>query len=178
MKLQPWRVPFDLRIRRILFPGTCQSSFLRKAQGHLTSDDLYLGNSMRISQDDTDLRRRGTLFCELADLVDNLIGRSLEPGWRISRVWNRAGGNAFAFAVKATHFCCLSTIAESGRAWEEFWASRCLWVWADRAELSWHGVILSHKTKNFPSHHRSIVTQALKLSSSQGLKLLSSQDVG
>ena len=39
---------------------------------------------MRVPQDDTDLRGRRALPGELADLVDDLVGRRFQPGGRCS----------------------------------------------------------------------------------------------
>lgn len=44
-----------------------------------TGDDLDLGDSVGVTQDDTDLGRGGTLLGQLADLVDDLVGGGLEP---------------------------------------------------------------------------------------------------
>ena len=57
-------VPFDLRMRRILFP-TCNrvSSNARyySVEDTHTSHHLHLGNAMAISENDTDLRWRRAL---------------------------------------------------------------------------------------------------------------------
>jgi len=45
----------------------------------VTSNHLNLGDTVRISEDDTDLRWSSTLLCELADLVDDLLGGGLQP---------------------------------------------------------------------------------------------------
>lgn len=47
--------------------------------GSHTSDYLDLGNSMGITENNTDLRGGGTLLRELADLLDDLFGSGLEP---------------------------------------------------------------------------------------------------
>lgn len=44
-----------------------------------TSNNLDLGNSVGITEDNTNLRRGGTLLGELADLLHDLLGTSLEP---------------------------------------------------------------------------------------------------
>ena len=59
---------------------------------------------MRVPQHDADLRRRSALLRELADLVHDLFGRGFEPGWGRAGVGHRAGGDAFAVGVEATHF--------------------------------------------------------------------------
>ncbi len=62
----------------------------------LTSNNLDLGNTVRISEYDTDLRWCGTLLRELADLVDNLLRRGLQPGGRSARVWDGRGRYALS----------------------------------------------------------------------------------
>lgn len=75
--------------------------------GQHTGDHLDLRDTVRISEDDTDLRRGSTLLCELADLVDNLLGGGLQPRRRNARVWDSRGRYAFSVAVKTTHDCGL-----------------------------------------------------------------------
>ena len=58
---------------------------------------------MRIPQHNTNLRGRRALLRELADLIDDLFGRDFEPGGRGTGVGDRAGRDAFAVAVEATH---------------------------------------------------------------------------
>ena len=58
---------------------------------------------MAISQDDTDLRRGSTLTGELADVVDDGVGRALEPCRHAARVGDGGGGDTLALAVEATH---------------------------------------------------------------------------
>jgi len=70
-----------------------------------TSDNLDLSNTVRVSEDNTDLRRGGTFLCELADLIDDLVGGGLQPRrWR-SRIGNCGGRYALSVAVKTTHVC-------------------------------------------------------------------------
>lgn len=59
---------------------------------------------MAIAENDTDLRGSSTLAGQLADVVDDGVGRALEPGGHAARVGDRRGGNTLALAVKATHF--------------------------------------------------------------------------
>jgi len=103
-------VPFDLRMRRILLPGI-ESVFLSNCgcpfSFQHTSDNLDLRNTVGVTENDTDLRWGGTLLCELADLVDNLLWGGLQPRWRLARVWNSRGRNALATAVHATHVGCV-----------------------------------------------------------------------
>ena len=78
-------VPLDLRIRRILLPAYRSVSIISKGQnksttasGRHTSNHLDLRNTVRVSEDDTDLRWSGALLRKLADLVDDLLGGGLE----------------------------------------------------------------------------------------------------
>lgn len=69
-----------------------------------TGDGLDLGNTVGVTEDDTDLRGRGTLPGELADLVRDLVGRGLEPRRRVPRVRDRRRRDTLALAVKPAHF--------------------------------------------------------------------------
>jgi hypothetical protein len=68
-----------------------------------TSNDLDLSDTMAISQDDTDLGGSGTLASELADIVNDGVGRALEPGGHAAGVGDGRRGDTLALAVKATH---------------------------------------------------------------------------
>lgn len=72
---------------------------------------------MGVTENDTDLGRGGTLLRELADLLDDLVGRGLEPRRGGARVGNRRGRNTLSVAVKTTHFDDLrnSTVSRDGR---------------------------------------------------------------
>ena len=102
-------VPFDLRIRRILLPRKTVSitATVRYRMDSVicTSNNLDLCDTMRISENDADLRRSSTLLCKLADLVDDLLGSGLQPRGRCSRVGDCGGRYALSVAVKTTHGC-------------------------------------------------------------------------
>ena len=72
------------------YSTTLVDRYINQSTPHngLTSDDLDLSNTVRVPEYHTDLRRCGTLLCELANLIHNLFGGSLEPCWRCSRVRN------------------------------------------------------------------------------------------
>lgn len=70
-----------------------------------TSNNIDLGNAVAVTEDNTDLRRGGTLLGQLADVVDNLVGGGLEPGRGSAGVGDGGGRNALALGVKATHCC-------------------------------------------------------------------------
>ena len=100
-------VPLDLRIRRILFPANLLSVFVFSAIAHPefqhTGDDLDLSNTVGVTEDHTNLGRSGTLLCELADLVNDLIGGGLEPRRGAARVGERGGADALSLGMKTTH---------------------------------------------------------------------------
>ena len=58
---------------------------------------------MGVSEDDTNLRGGGTLPGELANLLRDLVGGSLEPRRGVAGVGNGGGRNTLALAVKSTH---------------------------------------------------------------------------
>ena len=100
------RIPLLFRIRRILLPVNPVNNHVHHFPCHSpshTSDDLDLGNTVAVTEDNTNLRRGGTLLCELADLVDDLLRSGLEPSRGSPRVGNGRGRNALAVAVHATH---------------------------------------------------------------------------
>jgi len=89
------KVLWELRGEGILFQDT---------KDLVTSDNLHLRDTVRISEQDTYLRGSGTLTGELADLVDNLVGGGLEPAWGGPRVGDGGRRDSLSIRVKATHF--------------------------------------------------------------------------
>lgn len=95
-------------MRRILFPVGPHVShgFLGLGTQQFqsrTGDNADLGNALGVTQDDTNLRRRGTLLGQLADLVDDLVGVGLEPRGSGARVRDRGRADALALGVKSAH---------------------------------------------------------------------------
>lgn len=70
-----------------------QTVRLQDSQDLVTGDNLSLGDTVSISQQDTDLRRSQTLSGVLDDLFNNRFGRTLEPSWSVSAVWNSRRGH-------------------------------------------------------------------------------------
>lgn len=70
-----------------------QTAGLQDSHDLVTSDDTGLGNTVSISQQDTDLRWGQTLSGVLDDLLNDRLSGSLEPSWSISRVWNSRRGD-------------------------------------------------------------------------------------
>ena len=58
---------------------------------------------MTISKHDTDLGGGRALLGQPADILDDLVGRRLEPRGHRARVGDRRRGDAFAFAVQTAH---------------------------------------------------------------------------
>lgn len=90
-----------------MLPVACQfrATFTNyKMLYNLTSDYLDLGNTVAITEQDTNLRRRSTLPGELDDLLDNLVGGGFQPGGRGAGVGDGGIGDTLAIAVHATHF--------------------------------------------------------------------------
>jgi len=77
---------------------------LEDAEDLVSGDDPDLRDTVAIPQDNTNLGRRGALPSELADLLDDLLGRGFEPGRDRARVRSRGGGDTFSVRVKTTHF--------------------------------------------------------------------------
>lgn len=74
---------------------------------------------MGVTQDNTDLRRSGTLLGELADLVDDLLGSGLHPRRSGARVGDGGGRNALALAVKSTHLVWFGGAADDAKVVEK-----------------------------------------------------------
>lgn len=106
-------IPELLRIRRILLPvwrnsvsktAPNNSDFQEQEQGEHTGDGADLGNSVGVTENDTNLRGGRALLGELADLLNDLLGGGLQPRRRVARVGDGGGRNALSVAVKTTHF--------------------------------------------------------------------------
>ena len=52
---------------------------LQNTKDFVTSDEADLGDTVRVTEGNTDLRGRQTLTGELADVLDNVVRGSLEP---------------------------------------------------------------------------------------------------
>lgn len=89
-----------------------QTVGLQDSQDLVTSDNFGLRNSVSISQDNTDLRRSQTLSGVLDDLLNDVIGRQLEPSWGVSRVRSSGGRNSFSLKLvgvyKGSNIICVT----------------------------------------------------------------------
>lgn len=78
---------------------------LQDTQDLLSSDRSDLGDTLRVTQQDTDLRRGHALLGVLGNLGLDSVGIRLAPGWRRSAVRERRAGNALSLAVHTAHGC-------------------------------------------------------------------------
>lgn len=72
-----------------------QTVGLQDSHDLVTSDDTGLGNTVSISQQDTDLRWGQTLSGVLGDLLNDSVRRRLVPSWSISGVWKSGRRDTF-----------------------------------------------------------------------------------
>lgn len=72
-----------------------QTVRLQDSHDLVTGDDTGLSNTVSISQQDTDLRWGQTLSGVLGNLLNDSVGRQLEPSWSISRVWKSGRRDTF-----------------------------------------------------------------------------------
>lgn len=74
---------------------------LKDTEDLVAGDGLDLGDTLRVTEDNTDLRGGETATGELEDLVGDLLGGGLEPRGGSARVGERGGGDALALGVHA-----------------------------------------------------------------------------
>ena len=70
---------------------------------HTKTHDMYLGNTVTVPQDDTDLRGSQPLLGQLVDLVLDLVRGQLQPLGHRASVWERRLGDSLAGSVHTTH---------------------------------------------------------------------------
>lgn len=80
---------------QVLWDLWSQTVGLQDSQDLVTSDNLGLGDTVSISQENTNLRRSQTLSGVLDDLLNNVVRAQLEPSWSVSGVWKSGGGDTF-----------------------------------------------------------------------------------
>lgn len=84
---------------QVLWDLWSQTVRLQDSQDLVTGNNSSLGNTVGISQDNTDLRWSQTLSGVLDDLLNNVVRSQLEPSWSVSRVWKSGGGNTFTLIM-------------------------------------------------------------------------------
>lgn len=70
-----------------------------------TSNEADLGNSVGVTQDDTDLGGGGTTLGETADLLNDLVGSGLQPRGGSAAVGGSRRADTLSLGVKTTHGC-------------------------------------------------------------------------
>lgn len=76
---------------QVLWDLWSQTVRFQDSQDLVTGDNLRLGNTVSISQENTDLGWSQTLPGVLNDLLNDLVRSQLEPSWSVSRVWKCGG---------------------------------------------------------------------------------------
>lgn len=89
---------------QVLWDLWSQTVRFQDSQDLVTGDNLGLGNTVSISQENTDLRWSQTLSSVLDDLLDNLVRGQLEPSWSVSRVWKCGGGDTLSLNLLVNYY--------------------------------------------------------------------------
>lgn len=89
---------------QVLWDLWSQTVRFQDSQDLVTGDNLSLGNTVSISQENTDLRWSQTLSSVLDDLLDNLVRGQLEPSWSVSRVWKCGGGDTLSLIMLVSYY--------------------------------------------------------------------------
>lgn len=74
----------------------------------VTSDVADLGDTLAVTKLSANLRRRHTLTRQLDNLLDDLLGRRLQPRGRRAAVRQSRLGDTLTLRMHATHGVCLS----------------------------------------------------------------------
>ena len=83
---------------QVLWDLWSQTVGFQDSQDLVTGDNLGLGDTVGISQKNTNLRRSQTLSGVLDNVLDNVTRGQLEPSWSVSRVWESGGRNTFSLS--------------------------------------------------------------------------------
>lgn len=89
------------QVVQVLGDGRVQAVGLEDTQDLVAGDEADLRDTVRVTEDDTDLRRRETATGELEDLVANLLGGGLGPRRLRTTVRERRGGDTLSGGVHA-----------------------------------------------------------------------------
>ncbi len=76
---------------------------LEDTEDLVTGHEADLGDTVRITEGNTDLGGRKTLARELGNVLDDILGRGLQPGGGSAAVGESRGRDALAGSVHATH---------------------------------------------------------------------------
>ena len=78
---------------------------LEDSEDLVAGDASDLGDAVRVTQNHTDLRGAETLLGEFDDVLGDLLGCGLLPGWHGASVGQRRARDTLARIVHATHDC-------------------------------------------------------------------------
>mmetsp|Transcript_1209 Transcript_1209/g.1086 ORF Transcript_1209/g.1086 Transcript_1209/m.1086 type:complete len:157 (-) Transcript_1209:14-484(-) len=81
----------------------CQALALQDTQDFGAGDGADLGHAALVPEQDADAGGRHTLACQLADLLNHLLGGGLAPAGRAALVGEGGGAEPLALAVHAPH---------------------------------------------------------------------------
>ncbi len=81
----------------------CKSVGFQDTYDLLTSDGFHLRNTVRVTQDDTNLGWGQALLGELADVFLNIGCRDLAPRWRSALVRQGTLGDTLSGSMHTTH---------------------------------------------------------------------------
>lgn len=98
----------------LLKPNLNGTVSLQDADNLVAGDSVGQADTVRVTQDHTDLGRGQTLLGQLADEVDNLLGARLQPGGGAARVRDARPGDTLSVSVHTTHFDSVLRMDGSG----------------------------------------------------------------
>lgn len=78
---------------------------LKDTDNLVASDSLDLGNTMGITEDDTNLSRRKTLLGILADQVNDFLRAGLQPGGSRATIGEGTAGDTLTTRILFVHTC-------------------------------------------------------------------------
>lgn len=76
---------------------------LEDTDNFATGDGTDLTNSLAVTENNTDLRRRQSLTSKLADVIIDLLSRSLEPRGGSALVRDAPSGDTLSTTIHTTH---------------------------------------------------------------------------
>lgn len=67
------------QVVEVLRESRCETALLKDSENLVTGDPSNLGNAVPVSKHDTDLRGSHALLCQLANVINHIIGGQLKP---------------------------------------------------------------------------------------------------
>eukprot|EP00344_Euplotes_crassus_P002743 CAMPEP_0197003248 /NCGR_PEP_ID=MMETSP1380-20130617/7570_1 /TAXON_ID=5936 /ORGANISM="Euplotes crassus, Strain CT5" /LENGTH=128 /DNA_ID=CAMNT_0042421695 /DNA_START=36 /DNA_END=419 /DNA_ORIENTATION=- len=92
-----------------------KSVVLQNSQDLGTSDTLYLGNTVLISKEDTDLGWVESLLGKSDNLVAQVVDGNFQPAWWSSSIREASSGDTFSIGIHSSHdyYFSLSLLGKS-----------------------------------------------------------------